>query len=332
MGIYRFVLSIMVALSHSGIFYWGVNQGTVAVISFLILTGYTSEISVSKMRGQTGEDRNILKYYWNRIIRLFPLYWFWVIVTLFVVYFGMVHETIHVISLKGTVLNLMLLPLNFTFLSTGLHTAMDACRVIPAAWTMGVQLTYYIAAPFLHVFREKKNYINILLFTVSLLLYVLTLRGNLSPVWGYGLLPGMLWIFIMGIYLYKDGVKEKRILYGMYSVIFLLFLYMGSTGKLINGQSKEILLGVVLGLPLIYFLKSFERGKIDSFLGSISYGIYLCHFTVKTVIQNVIGHQPGNFREWLIFIVLSILCATVSHFIVEYPIEKLRHRKRTVIV
>ncbi len=135
MGIYRFVLSIMVALSHSGIFYWGVNQ--------------------------------------------------------------------------GTVLNLMLLPLNFTFLSTGLQTAMDACRVIPAAWTMGVQLTYYIAAPFLHVFREKKNYINILLFTVSLLLYVLTLRGNLSPVWGYGLLLGMLWIFIMGIYLYKDGVKEK---------------------------------------------------------------------------------------------------------------------------
>lgn len=197
---------------------------------------------------------------------------------------------------------------------------------------MGVQLTYYIAAPFLHVLREKKNYINIVLFAVSFSLYVLTLRGTLSPVWGYSVLPGMLWIFIMGIYLYKDDIKEKRILFGMYSVIFTLFLYMGSTGKLINGQSKEVLLGVVLGLPLIYFLKSFPRGKIDSFLGSISYGIYLCHFTVKTVIQNVIGHQPGNFKEWFIFIVLSVLCAVISHFIVEYPIEKLKHKKRAVVV
>lgn len=329
MGIYRFALSIMVALSHSGIFYWGFNQGTVAVISFLIITGYTSEISVSKMGGQIGNWKRILDYYWNRIIRLFPLYWFWVIVTLFVVHFGVVHETIHVISFKGTMLNLMLLPLNFTFLSAGLQTAMDACRVIPAAWTMGVQLTYYIVAPFLHALREKKNYINILLFMISFSLYILTLRGTLSPVWGYGILPGMIWIFIMGIYLYKDGIKEKQILFVMYSIIFIVFLYMGSTGNLIIGQSKEVLAGVVLGLPLIYFLKSFPRGKIDSFLGSISYGIYLCHFTVKTVIQNVIGHQPGNFTEWFIFIALSILCAVISHFMVEYPIEKLRHRKRT---
>ena len=256
MGIYRFVLSVMVALSHSGIFYWGFNQGTVAVISFLIITGYTSEISVSKMGERNGGWKNVLNYYWGRIIRLFPLYWFWVIVTLFVVRYGIVHETIHVISFKGVLLNLMLLPLNFSFLSAGMQAALDECRVIPAAWTMGVQLTYYIAAPLLHYFREKKNYLNILLFVISFSLYVLTLQGKLSPVWGYSILPGMMWIFIMGIYLYKDGIKEKWILFSMYSIIFLLFLYMGSTGKLINGQSREVILGVVLGLPLVYFLKT----------------------------------------------------------------------------
>lgn len=326
MGIYRFVLSIMVALSHSGMFYWGCNQGTIAVISFFIITGYTSEISVSKYTGGYKKD-HIWNYYWNRIVRLLPLYSFWVIVTLFIVFFGMEHETVHVLSLRGAVLNLMLLPLNFAFLSTGLQAEIDACRAIPAAWTIGVQLTYYILAPFLHIFREKKNYVNIMLFAISFSLYVLTLRGTISPVWGYNLLPGTLWIFILGIYLYKDGIKEKQILFCMYSIIFLLLLYMGSTGKLINGQSKEVLFGAIFGFPLIYFLKSFPKGKIDSFLGSISYGIYLGHFTVKTVIQNVIGHQPGYFKEWLIFILLSILCATLSHFIVEYPIEKLRHRK-----
>lgn len=52
MGIYRFILSIMVALSHSGIYYWGFNQGSVAVISFLIISGYTTEHSISKWGGK----------------------------------------------------------------------------------------------------------------------------------------------------------------------------------------------------------------------------------------------------------------------------------------
>lgn len=193
---------------------------------------------------------------------------------------------------------------------------------------MGMQLTYYLFSPLLHYFQAKKKYCNIIIFTGSFIVFVLSLQGKIESAWGYSLLPGMIWIFILGIYMHIDGKNEKILLFSIYLLVLALFLYMGITGKWVSGQNKEILLGVILGLPLIYFLKTFPRNKIDDFLGNISYGVYLDHFTIKNIIQNITGHQPCDFYEWTVFIGLSVIGAIFSYFLVEYPVKKLNQHKK----
>ena len=128
--------------------------------------------------------------------------------------------------------------------------------------------------------------------------------------------------------MHLDEKYEKILLFSAYLLCLTLFLYMGATGKWLDGQKKEILLGIILGLPFIYFLRSFPRGKLDDFLGNLSYGVYLDHFLIKNIMQNAIGHQPAKFNEWSLFIGLSVIGAICSHFLVEYPISVYLKRKR----
>lgn len=86
----------------------------------------------------------------------------------------------------------------------------------------------------------------------------------------------------------------------------------------------------MIGMPVVHFLKAYPRNKIDSFAGNISYGVYLNHFTIKTVLQQVIGHEPHGLTEWTTLILLSIAAAVMGYFMVEFPIRKLRNKRKLI--
>lgn len=295
MGIYRLILSIMVALSHSGIYYYGFNQGIVAVISFLIISGYATDIVLEKRENCKG---SLSGFYFGRAINIFPLYWVYVILTFFVVWhFGLVHEVIQVISLKGILYNLLLFPLDYSAFNSDWRLTLAECNAIPAAWTLGMQLTYYLVAPLLYKLERNIKYgkiVNYGLFFISFLVFLCSIAGKISSNYSYTLLPGTLWMFMLGMYMRQDNKKEFLKIVTI--ICMILFLYAGYSSSLI-GQSREILLGVVIGIPAIYWLKDYPFRKIDAFLGKISYGVYLNHFTVKTVIMNIIGYQPSVLKS-----------------------------------
>ena len=153
MGYYRYLISLLVLLSHCGIYFLGINQGMAAVVSFLIITGYTTELSLKR---SGGEIRAIPAFYRKRIVRIFPQYWFYVILTLILVGgFGLWHETISKITIQGVFYNMLLLPLNLPKLFPEAPGVLAACLVIPAAWTMGLQFVWWFLAPWIRVLSGK---------------------------------------------------------------------------------------------------------------------------------------------------------------------------------
>lgn len=329
MGGFRFFLSIMVALSHAGIYFYGFNQGVVAVAIFLIISGYTTDIVLEK-KYATLSTSSLKAFYINKLTRIFPEYLFYVVFTLVVIcVFHLEHETIHQIEFGAVCFNLLLVPIAYSSMFGVFANAFASCLVIPAAWTLGLQFTYYFISPFLRFLMEKRKRIGVMFFFLSFFLFCLSVTNRLNGYFGYSYIFGSLWIFLLGAYIRDE--KYKVLISGGVLLACLMFLYIGKTGNYAVGFNKEILMGVCIGFPVVYLLKDFPRGKIDNFLGSISFGIYLNHFTVKTILINIWNHEPCKFIEWLIMILLSILLATISYFLIHYLNKAITNLKASVI-
>ena len=308
MGYYRYLISLLVLLSHCGIYFLGINQGMAAVVSFLIITGYTTELSLKR---SGGEIRAIPAFYRKRIVRIFPQYWFYVILTLILVGgFGLWHETISKITIQGVFYNMLLLPLNLLKLFPEAPGVLAACLVIPAAWTMGLQFVWWFLAPWIRVLSGK-NHVGkaaaAILFVVSFDIYVASLTGRLNAGYSYNHIFGMFWIFMLGVLIARGNKKLPGLLW--VANLFLL-MYLSYRPELQTLQNSSVSVGLLIGIPAVIAVKDFPRDLLDSFFGNVSYGVYLNHFLLKEVMI-ALGHDPHSFAEWGILILASTVLAAL---------------------
>jgi len=85
MGIFRLLLAISVLISHTQRTYFGLNLGVVAVISFLMLSGFVMTILIEK---HYNSSRLVPSFYLDRAMRLQPQYLFYLL--LFTLYYFLV--------------------------------------------------------------------------------------------------------------------------------------------------------------------------------------------------------------------------------------------------
>ena len=219
MGIIRLILAISVVLSHStAIFGFKLVAADLAVRAFYIISGfYMALILNEKYVTQPHAYRLFIT---NRFLRLFPIYWVILILTFLlglicthtnagrleagaVPMFG---EFFHAMDLwsflfliftnvclffQDAVMFLGLNPAtghlfftaNFRLTSPELYQFL----LVPQAWTIGVELLFYLIAPF--VVRKKARVV-IGLIVISLLLRAALYRSGLNhDPWTYRFFP-----------------------------------------------------------------------------------------------------------------------------------------------
>lgn len=313
MGYYRYIISVLVLLSHTGLYFLGVNQGIVSVISFLLITGYTTELSLERM--DVANIKSIGGFLGKRFIRIFPQYWFYVLFTFAIVFgFGLWHETVSDISLKSVIGNMLLLPLNYSYLSNVISDPLAYCLAIPAAWTLGLQFTWWVIAPMIKRCRKTeigKKFIYIVAF-ISVTVFISSIIGITSGMYSYSNIVGMLWVFLLGILINENRYK---FLGAVWTIDLFLIAYLSYHDELINGQNNAVCIGLLVGIPMVTLVKNFPRTKLDGFFGNISYGVYLNHFTVKEILVNVMNREPRGFFEWGILVLISTLLASLVCFV-----------------
>lgn len=154
MGIYRFILAILVLLSHTGFSAYGYNPGVVSVISFFLISGFTMEVLMEKHYG----GKHLIKYFYiDRILRLFPQFIFYLIITLLFNYFFPVNYDINSYIRDITPLNILqnvlMIPLGY-YMFDGLNN----CLIVPQAWTLGLELTFYLIFPYAYLKTKREYY------------------------------------------------------------------------------------------------------------------------------------------------------------------------------
>ena len=309
-GTLRFILAILVVLSHLGITFYGYNPGVSAVVIFYMLAGMVSY----KLLSTKFEHKPFL-YYLDRIKRIFPLY-FLVLTFSYILY--ILGASSYFISDSPNVLdyisNLIIIPLSYY-----MYSGVDKFTLVPPVWSLGVELQFYIIAPFIILYLKRL----FLVFFFSMTIYILAIIGILqTDYFGYRLIIGVIFIFLIGVFIQKaineDKYNHINPLIVTYIILFLVSIYVYMT-KYKAPYNHETLIALLVGIPLLLKLKKTQRFTIlDKYLGTISYAVFLLHFPVLWLVK-MYGYSSNN-----IFLIVSLTIILSSIFI--YFEKKLLYR------
>ena len=130
MGTYRFILAILVALSHMGVSVaGGLNPGVFAVISFFLISGF---VMTGLVRSHYMSLGLMPRFYLDRAARIFPQYLLFMVLTaLALALLGLESPYLEQFSSCALWANVAVVPLDFFMFSPAIANFM----LLPQAWS-----------------------------------------------------------------------------------------------------------------------------------------------------------------------------------------------------
>lgn len=221
--------------------------------------------------------------------------------------------------MMGVLANLVLVPLDFFMYSK----TVAACMYIPQAWSLGLELTFYLVFPLILISGQRTTWL-----ILSLLIWLFAAFGVVdTDVWGYRLLPGTLFVFLLGSCIFDNKTPSWN--HGAIAALLLLLgcaviLYVAN--RIAAPYNFEVLLGIFIGVPCVFILSSFKRSRWDDRLGDLSYGLFLSHFLAISIFD--LFAIPHGFVSNSLMMILSLLLAYLGYVAVEQPVLKWRRNLR----
>ena len=317
MGIYRFLLSIFVAISHTGVLINGLNPGVIAVISFFLISGYVMTALISK---NYFDPKKIVWFYLDRILRIYPQYLFNILAVL-IIYniFGLNSHYLSQPTKVGLLQNFLIIPMGFYMIPW----VGEKFMIIPPAWSLGLEGCFYILIPFFLIYKLQTFF-----FFFSYIIFLLAYLGIINTdYFGYRLIFGTIFMFLCGSFLYKNSnistnQPVKYTLIFSFLLLAVTFLY----PPLILPYNREVLIGLILGILIIPLLAKIKKTYFDDFLGNLSYGLFLSHSLVIFWFEKV--EISWNLKWILLMLLFSTFISALGFFCFEKPVISWRQKIR----
>ena len=290
-----------------------------AVMLFFILSGFLITYLLMKEQENTGAI-SFKKFYLRRIFRIWPVYYF--VIILSQVLFNPQHQ------LKTIVLCLGIFP--------NVASALDVeWTASPQIWSIGVEEQFYLFWPLIIYLIPKKRmvlYLSVFFVAYTLLPHLIkyinalifqnSILDNFTNRFFYQSKFNCMSLGGIFGYLYAMKRKELNFFYKdiiAYPAIILSFIlwFSGFKTKNFNDVIYSLLFVImIINLATNKNLKLQIDNKIFSFLGRISYGIYMYHWIVILLLIRVLPYQVFG-SSWLYNLALYsssiLLTILVSH-------------------
>ena len=341
MGLIRLFLALSVVGDHTNSFpalkFVG---GELAVQAFFLISGFYMALIV-------GSYETKKQFWFSRYLRLYPTYIVCALLTLFLVrglhpYLGDLKQlpVTAIVFLTFTNLTIFFQDItmflgvsggdvfftkNFTDSLPPLYTLL----LVPQGWSLGLEISFYILAPYL-LTRSTLFIFIVALSSIALRGLIVHYCCSADP-WSYRFFPTELSIFLLGSLAFRwkilDQTKFTRLLiklmYGSLLVILILFNYFP-----IEFVIKKIVFISLLAISIGGIFNLTKNWKIDYFLGMLSYPIYISHmFCLLYLIPKLrISAPNGDFFTTLLSYSVIIGFSVALYFLIEAPFDKIRHR------
>ncbi|KFF59370.1 hypothetical protein JF66_11840 [Cryobacterium sp. MLB-32] len=218
--------------------------------------------------------------------------------------------------------------------------------LIPQAWTLVLELTFYLLAPFLVKLRSSVL-IGIVITALVAKYVVAGAILNLEDPWTYRFFGFEIAFFLIGVLLFRytssrgasvDRVPRKLragIVFGGLAGIFLvaprLFGWATGVSPFMAHYVVPLVLVVAIGATIPSLFALTKRWKWDAKLGAYSYPIYLSHLLVVGGFQMLVGKPWMTQNPVAIFGLLLVAVVAVAWPLVRTSVlvDALRARVRT---
>lgn len=333
MGFLRLLLAVAVVIDHSAPFFClRLTGGRVAVQLFYMISGYyMALVLASKYTGRGSYGRFLA----NRCLRLFPSYWAIAILTLMVslvaramigdwgrlepwVAYGdpLSSATKAVLAVTNAVIvgQDALMFTGLTARGDSLTFVTDFSRstppvyeflLVPQAWSLSVELMFYLVAPFL-----LRQHVTVLLLTLlgslGLRVWLATACGLSNDPWTYRFFPCELGLFTLGALAFRltplEATMPTRPSRRGHAAIVVMAMLIVSYPVWIAATDpyRELARWAFYGcffvlLPVIFNATRFS--KLDRTIGELSYPLYVCHVLVVWILKGIAGRI--DVGSWL---------------------------------
>jgi peptidoglycan/LPS O-acetylase OafA/YrhL len=302
MGLLRLFLALSVIAGHANTTVFGFRGigPMYAVNFFFIISGFY----MAMVLNEKYKDTSPLSFYKSRALRLFPTYYIGVFIAL-LVSFNEISDFFGSLTLASKLFyvfsNLFIfgqdLSYVFCFQNISLQCASPVGMTInPPAWSLAVELVFYLVAPFI-LKSETKTFFFIALGCV----YLLVLNGISFPIAPTAYLVGPVDIYSFNYYFYPSSFvffgggalayhlsRKKASPHYFAAVITLVALSFSQTV-----MPFWHLLFLSMAIPMLFGFT--ERIKLDRSIGELSYPAYILHFPVLLFLSPFTKTHPQYF-------------------------------------
>ncbi len=366
MGILRLFLALSVVATHFGaILNFNMVGGELAVESFFIISGFYMSLILNEK--YIGADRSYKLFLTNRFLRLYPIYWAVLLLT-FLLYVLQAANSGHypgilslylamkqnVFSFSISILTNLLIfgqdivmymginPNNWNlFFTSNFRNAqlpMHVLLFIPQAWSLGIELVFYIIAPFL-LHRKYRNIVALIILSVALRFFIYHYLDLKTDPWTYRFFPTELVFFLLGNLSYRMYKKIKTIpiprnlsiAIFCFIISFTVFYSFLGEGRYLfmsfTLRQVEYFMAVTLSVPFLF--NYFKKNKFDNAVGELSYPVYISHVLVGTI---MLAQSYKPLQTPLSITLATLLASWLLNRLISAPIERYRQSRVHVLV
>ena len=339
MGTFRFLLAFLIALSHLAAefvlteveLYRPINISMV-IESFFVISGFIIILSLHRNYFTGGGYlQQSSRYYLNRILRIYPLY------ILSILFYYLDASLLNIINAEGYLVTNSIL-LDFKYILSNIFLIFQSSYfevglVNTVAWSLDLELQWYLFAPVLYYFFYYKYnavYLRIGMYLLILIYTYLLILLHLEPFFLSSFTYFIWGILMYDIYLiyqskFNNLIKMKYFL--SFSSI-LIFSY-------IAFDLDFLWYTYWLGIPLICLTVNFKN-RIDKLLGDLSYPVFVLHMSIAPIAllqvnkycMLLFGISFGDYFM-IVFIVSFIFFVVFCYMIllvIQYPLDRLRNK------
>jgi peptidoglycan/LPS O-acetylase OafA/YrhL len=313
------------------------SPGHLGVRLFFVLSGFLITGILLDGRRNVSPFFTAKQFYIRRFLRIFPIYY----LTLFIV------TVLDVKSARETFFWHLGYLSNLYFSLKGRFTGPTG-----HFWSLAVEEQFYIVWPWLMLFLPyrhlRKSFVFVIIMAVGFKLAVYSLdadalAGDMLPfgcMESLGLGGLLAYVIKDERFSFRTGALLKAVLL-LGTLMLVCMIMLAALGwatlaqKTFQDLSISLLFVGLIGRAAIGFQgitkKALEWRPIVA-LGRISYGMYLYHVFMQVLVLKVCGtlHIGLGYRPYLIIApvasFLTVIVATISWFMVEKPINQMKHR------
>lgn len=361
----RFLAAVMVIIHHvemakhwfglpniyTNSFVGGVF-GKLAIISFFVLSGFLITYLLLEEHRRTATI-SIKNFYWRRILRIWPVYYLVVILSLFVFPRFSFLDIPGLSEHMGDAFTFKSI-LYLTFLPNLGYTLYEHIPYASQTWSVGVEEQFYLLWPLLVLFAIRgKKVLHTLIAVISVYLVVKT-----AVVFNYSSDPTNtaaenMWLFwdhfaidcmaIGGVGAYLLFYRKERILNILYNrylqaILYVVLLVITVKGLSVPWFTNELY--AVLFMIAIINLASNKRNILNleykwlNYLGKTTYGMYMYHNLVLVVVLKLfiiydvlnVSSLTGGIIYHTVSLGITIIVSALSYEYFEKPFLGIKER------